>query len=131
MVLEVSMIRILIVEDEEAVRSLLRLALEAAGYDVVEAGNGLEALAIYHQTAIGLVITDLEMPEMDGATMIEALRGEQAQIPVIVVSGRQGPFDNVQAFGVQYTFQKPFCLKDLLSTVHMLTWGANTGAPVS
>src|SRR5262245_51090070 len=98
------MIRILVVEDEEAIRSCLRLALEAAGYEVVEAANGQEGLAMYHQTAIGLVITDLEMPEMDGATMIEALRDAQAQIPVIVISGRQEQFDSMQAFGVQYTF---------------------------
>ena len=84
------MIRILVVEDEEAIRSFLRLALEAAGYEVVEAANGQEGLAMYHQTAIGLVITDLEMPEMDGATMIEALRDAQAQIPVIVISGQAG-----------------------------------------
>jgi two-component system KDP operon response regulator KdpE len=114
------MARILVVEDEEAVRSLLRLALEAAGYEVMEAANGMEGLAIYHQTTIGLVITDLEMPEMDGAAMIAALRCEQAQLPVIVISGRQEQFDSMQAFGVQCTFQKPFSLKDLLHTVHML-----------
>jgi two-component system KDP operon response regulator KdpE len=112
--------RILVVEDEEAIRGLLRLALEAAGYEVVEAANGLEGLAIYHQTAIGLVITDLEMPVMDGVTMIAALRDAQAQIPVIVISGRQEQFHRVQAFGVQHIFQKPFCLQELLSTVHTL-----------
>ena len=125
------MIRILVVEDEEAIRSFLRLALEAAGYEVVEAANGQEGLAMYHQTAIGLVITDLEMPEMDGATMIEALRDVQAQIPVIVISGRPEQFHSIQAFGVQYTFQKPFCLNALLSTVHTLMCGIHTGTPVN
>jgi DNA-binding response OmpR family regulator len=120
------MVHILIVEDEEAVRGLLRLALEAAGYGVVEAANGLEGLAIYHQTSVGLIITDLEMPEMDGMTMIEALRGAQAQVPIIVISGRQEQFNSVQAFGVQYTFLKPFCLPDLLSTVHTLMRASNT-----
>jgi DNA-binding response OmpR family regulator len=122
--------RILIVEDDEAVRSFLRLALEAVGYDVVEATNGLEGLARYHQTTIGLIITDLEMPEMDGVTMIEALRSAQAQIPVIVISARQELFKRVQAFGVQYIFQKPFCLKELLSTVHTLMERTNTDPPV-
>ena len=123
--------RILVVEDEEAIRSFLRLALEAAGYEVVEAANGREGLAMYHQTAIDLVITDLEMPEMDGATMIEALRDAQAQIPVIVISGRQEQFHSMQAFGVQYIFQKPFCLHELLRTVRTLMCGTPPGTPVN
>lgn len=125
------MTRILIVEDEGPVRNLLRIALEFAGFDVVEAGHGLEGLAIYHQTDIGLVITDLEMPEMDGITMISTLRGEHAHVPVIVISGSgQERLDSVRACGVQHVFQKPFCIKDLLDTVHMVMCGAMTGDPV-
>ena len=118
------MTQILVVDDEKMIRNLLRMALELEGYGVVEACNGLEGLAIYHQTGIGLVITDLDMPEMDGVTMIKALRGESMAIPVIVISGvTWDRHDNMQALGVQYTFQKPFCLRDLLSAVHTLVWG--------
>ena len=115
---------ILVVEDEEPVRNLLRIALECAGYDVVEACNGREGLARYHQTDIRLVITDLEMPEMDGVTMINTLRGEQAQVPVIVISGSgQERLDSARTCGVQQVLRKPFCLKELLGTVHTLMCG--------
>jgi DNA-binding response OmpR family regulator len=112
---------ILVVEDEEPVRNLLRIALEFVGYDVIEACNGLDGLTIYHQKDIGLVITDLEMPVMDGLAMLHTLRGEDAQIPVIVLSGcEQERLDSARAYGVRHVFQKPFCMKDLLDTVHML-----------
>jgi CheY-like chemotaxis protein len=117
------MTHILVVEDEELVRSLLRLALEEFGYHVVEARNGLEGLAVCRQTAVGLVITDLEMPEMDGMAMIKTLRGEQVHVPVIAISGMPEKFSGIQRFGVQYTFQKPFCLQELLNTVHTLVGG--------
>jgi two-component system chemotaxis response regulator CheY len=119
---------VLIVEDEEPVRNLLRIALEFAGYDVVEACNGLDGLTIYHQTDISLVITDLEMPVMDGVTMLSTLRGEDAHIPVIVLSGcGQEMLDSARAYGVQHVFQKPFSMKEFLDTVHMLMREAATG----
>ena len=114
------MVHILVVEDEELVRSLLRLALEGFGYDVLEARNGLEGLAVCRQTDVGLVITDLEMPEMDGVAMIKTLRCEQAHMPVIAISGMPEKFSSIQRLGVQHIFQKPFCLQELLNTVHTL-----------
>jgi two-component system chemotaxis response regulator CheY len=122
------MTRVLVVEDEGPVRHLLRIALESVGYNVIEAGNGLDGLAICHRTDIGLVITDLEMPVMDGMTMISNLRGEYAQVPVIVTSGSgQEKLDSIRACGVQYIFQKPFCLKELIDAVHTLTSGVTAG----
>jgi CheY-like chemotaxis protein len=119
---------VLVVEDEEPVRNLLRIALEFAGYGVIEACNGLEGLTIYHQKDIGLILTDLEMPVMDGLTMLSTLRGMDAHIPVIVLSGcGQEMLDSARAYGVQRVFQKPFCIKDLLNTVHMLMCEAATG----
>jgi two-component system chemotaxis response regulator CheY len=121
---------VLVVEDEEPVRNLLRIALEFAGYDVVEACNGLDGLAIYHQTDTSLVITDLEMPVMDGLTMLSTLRGEDAHIPVIVLSGcGQEMLDSARACGVQHVFQKPFYIKEFLNTVHLLMCGTATGVP--
>jgi two-component system chemotaxis response regulator CheY len=115
------MTQILVVDDEKMIRDLLRFALSLAGYGVVEACNGLEGLAVYHQTSIGLIITDLDMPKMDGVTMINALRSEYGTIPIIAISGiTWGRCDNVQALGVQYMFQKPLCLSELLDAVHTL-----------
>jgi two-component system chemotaxis response regulator CheY len=115
------MTRILVVDDEPSIRELLREALELEGYGVAEACNGLEGLTVYHQIAIELVITDLEMPEMDGVTMIKTLRGEQVVVPVIVISGmNQERFDNIKTIGVQSILAKPFYLKELLHAVQTL-----------
>jgi CheY-like chemotaxis protein len=121
---------VLVVEDEEPVRNLLRIALEFVGYDVIEACNGLEGLTRYHQKDIGLVITDLEMPVMDGLIMLSTLRGEDVHVPIIVLSGcGQETLDRARACGVQHVLQKPFCMKDLLNTVHTLMCEAATGVP--
>jgi DNA-binding response OmpR family regulator len=118
------MTQILVVDDEQPIRNLLREVLELAGYGVVEACNGLEGLAVYHRAGIGLVITDLDMPKMDGVTMINALQSEYGTIPIIVISGViRGLCDSVKALGVQYTFQKPLCLGELLEAVRALVRG--------
>jgi DNA-binding response OmpR family regulator len=112
---------ILVVEDEASLRRILRLGLECAGYNVLEACDGLKGLALYHQTNIAVIITDLEMPEMDGVTMIRLLGNGQAYVPVIVISGNtQERLDSVKACGVQYILQKPFRLQELLDAVQAL-----------
>jgi two-component system chemotaxis response regulator CheY len=118
------MTQILVVDDEKMIRDLLRLALSLAGYGVVEACDGLEGLDVYRQTRIGLVITDLDMPKMDGIAMIKALRSEYGAIPIIVISAAAwSQCDHVKALGIRYTFQKPFCLRELLDAVRMLVRG--------
>ena len=70
------MATILIIDDEEIVRVLLRSALEEAGYEVTEAANGREGLELYRQRPIHLVITDILMPEMNGLDMLLELTRE-------------------------------------------------------
>ena len=116
------MVHILVVEDEELVRSLLRLALEGFGYDVLEARNGLEGLAVCRQTDVGLVITDLEMPEMDGVAMIKTLRCEQAHMPIIAISGwkpgqRADYLEVARVAGADAVLRKPFTIDELLAQV--------------
>ena len=65
-----TMATILIIDDEEAVRALLRFALEAAGYEVTEAANGRQGLERYRQRPTDLVITDMLMPELNGLEML-------------------------------------------------------------
>ena len=64
------MATILVIEDQEPVRALLRRALEGAGHEVLEASNGRLGLALYRASAADLVITDIVMPEMDGLEMM-------------------------------------------------------------
>lgn len=81
--------RILVIDDDDAVRNILRLLLENAGYRVLSAANGPEGLTTFrrHQADISLVITDMMMPEMDGPEVIEALRKISPELKIIAISG--------------------------------------------
>ncbi|MDQ7051898.1 MAG: chemotaxis protein CheW [candidate division KSB1 bacterium] len=87
--------RILLVEDSLFIRSIEKSYLESEGYIVVEAGDGIEALARLREQAFDLVITDIEMPHMDGLALCRAIREtpEWRQLPIIVVSSRNRPED--------------------------------------
>jgi two-component system, cell cycle sensor histidine kinase and response regulator CckA len=103
---------ILVVEDEDAVRRIVRITLESTGYTVLEARSGAEALEITarHAGRIDLVLTDVVMPEMSGRELAERLAKDQPGIPILFVSGytddavvRHGLVESAVAF-----LQKPF-----------------------
>ncbi len=81
---------VLIVDDEPLTRNLLRLMLERANLDILEAGDGLEALAVVAEKRPDLLILDVMMPNMDGITVCETLRAqpETAVLPIILLSAR-------------------------------------------
>ena len=114
------MATILIIDDEEIVRVLLRSALEAAGYEVTEAANGCQGLDLYRQRPTDLVITDILMPEMNGLDMLLELTREFLHARVIAISGAGGEenvLDVAKLLGARQTFQKPFSLPNLLGAV--------------
>jgi two-component system response regulator AtoC len=78
--------QILIVDDEAKMRRVLEILLQKMGYRVFGAANGREALMVFAEQAIDLVIADLRMPEMDGIGLLAALREQQSDVPVIVVT---------------------------------------------
>lgn len=79
---------ILTVDDSASLRMAIRIALTGAGYAVTEAGDGVEGLAKAAETRFDMIVTDLNMPNMDGLTMIRELRGQPAQagIPIIFLT---------------------------------------------
>ncbi len=114
------MATILIIDDQESVRTLLRLALERAGHVVLEAENGRSGLARYRVQRADLVITDLLMPEMNGLDLILELTREFLNVKVIAmtgVSGAQNGLDTAKLLGARQTFQKPFSMEKLLTAV--------------
>ena len=114
------MATILIIDDEEIIRVLLRSALEEAGYDVTEAANGRQGLELYRQRPTDLVITDIVMPEMNGLDMLLELTREFLHAKVIAISGAGGEknvLDVAKLLGARQTFQKPFSMPQLLGTV--------------
>lgn len=89
--------RILVVEDDDALRSCFALFLEDCGYEVMGAADGAEGLAMVREHLIDLVLCDLRMPTLDGIEMIRILRSERPGLPVIVVSGTGVLGDAIEA----------------------------------
>jgi two-component system cell cycle sensor histidine kinase/response regulator CckA len=113
---------ILLVEDEEGLRSLNARGLRSRGYSVIEASNGIEAMEALEQKngAVDLVVSDVVMPEMDGPTLLKAMRERNPDLKIIFVSGyAEDAFDkSVLRDDEQFAFlPKPFALSALVEKV--------------
>ncbi len=113
--------RILLVDDEESILTLGRKILERAGYEVLVASEGREALGLFarHRSEISLVMTDLAMPGMNGFTLVWALRRSKPDLRVMVATG-QGTDANLRELenmGVREVLLKPFTSRRLLEAV--------------
>ena len=111
---------ILIIDDEEPIRALLRFALEAAGYEVTEAANGRQGLDLYRRRPTDLIIADMLMPELNGLDLLLELTREFLHAKVIAISGaggEQNVLDVAKLLGARQTFQKPFSMSQLLDAV--------------
>ena len=112
---------ILLVEDEDGLRSLNARGLRSRGYTVIEAGNGIEALEAIEREegAVDLVVSDVVMPEMDGPTMLTEMRKRNPDLKIIFVSGyAEDAFEKSLPENQQFNFlPKPFTLSQLVATV--------------
>ena len=113
---------ILLVEDEEGLRSLNARGLRSRGYSVIEASNGIEAMEALEEKngAVDLVVSDVVMPEMDGPTLLKAMRARNPDLKIIFVSGyAEDAFDkSVLRDNEQFAFlPKPFALSALVEKV--------------
>ena len=113
--------RILIVEDDERIRSSMRLSLEEEGWSVDEAGSGEEALDRFSATSADLVLVDLMLPGMDGFECCRALRRGSA-VPIIMVTARNDTHDVVAGLeaGADDYVTKPFVPKELAARIRAL-----------
>ena len=108
------MATILVIDDQEPIRALLRAALEGDGHEVLEASNGLLGLERSRERAADLVIIDLFMPEMNGLELITELNRSVPHVKVIAMSGGLKGKSGLLAakrLGAHRTFQKPFELR--------------------
>jgi two-component system, cell cycle sensor histidine kinase and response regulator CckA len=112
---------ILLVEDEEGLRSLNARGLRSRGYSVIEASNGIEALEALEEKngAVDLVVSDVVMPEMDGPTLLREMRGRNPDLKIIFVSGyAEDAFEKSLPENQQFAFlPKPFTLSQLVAAV--------------
>jgi two-component system cell cycle sensor histidine kinase/response regulator CckA len=112
---------ILLVEDEEGLRSLNARGLRSRGYTVIEASNGIEALEVFDEKdgAVDLVVSDVVMPEMDGPTLLRAMRERNPELKIIFVSGyAEDAFAKSLEENEKFDFlAKPFALSALVAKV--------------
>jgi two-component system cell cycle sensor histidine kinase/response regulator CckA len=111
------MAALLIVDDDDGVRDLVAMILKTNGYSVLTASNGLEALMIYssYRTVIDLVLTDIDMPEMDGIELVARIRANDRNERAILMSGRP-PDRRTLPDNCQF-LKKPFLPKQLIDAV--------------
>jgi DNA-binding NtrC family response regulator len=116
------MARILIIDDEPQIRSMLRLMLERVGYEVMEAADGMEGIRQYRDNPADVIMTDLIMPNKDGIGMIIELKKEFPQIKIIAMSGGgvnrpEGYLDGAKKLGASRTLTKPIDRDEMMSAV--------------
>ena len=121
------MARILLIEDNNSVRSVLREALELAGHTVIEARNGAEGLDLFPQAGADLVITDIVMPDKDGLDVVTALREQVPPVNIIAISGARDSaedyLDLAYRMGAVKVLLKPFTAAALIAAIDELLPG--------
>jgi two-component system, chemotaxis family, chemotaxis protein CheY len=128
------MAKVLVIDDEQGIRSLLDTLLSRKGYDVVLAESGRKGLELFRRERPDVLVLDLKMPEMDGLTVLRQIRSLDPIIPVIILTGAgtAETEQRVRALGVTEYVEKEFslhllgdALKRLLKTPHPTAQGAH------
>ena len=111
--------KILIVEDEDELRTVLTLGLEASGYEVVQAGDGEAGFQLAQEVSPDLIISDVVMPKLDGSQLLKKIRESDfgKDTPFIVVTARGKMQDYFEIMEVDDFIIKPFAAEDLLMRV--------------
>ncbi|MFH1153115.1 MAG: response regulator [Pseudomonadota bacterium] len=117
--------KILIIDDEPQIRSMLKMLFEREGFHVVVACDGKEGTRLFEQDPADLVITDLIMPEKEGVETIRELRKKNPVLPIVAMSGggRSAPdgyLHMAKLLGANAVFKKPIAKEDLLKIVRDL-----------
>lgn len=121
--------KIIIVDDFSGVRSIVRESLTRRGYEVLEADNAEDALKFFNGTQVDLLITDFDMPDMNGAELVTRIRGMSRYIytPVVILSGvrRERIEDKIADLNIAAYVQKPFEVKQFYSIIERLAGKTN------
>jgi DNA-binding response OmpR family regulator len=111
--------RILLVDDEQSIQTLLSFPLQRDGYEVVHASDGREALARFDEQSFDLVVLDLMLPRMDGLEVCKRLRGQGSTVPIIMLTAKSEEIDKVLGLelGADDYITKPFSMREFRSRV--------------
>ncbi len=121
------MVTLLVVEDNESLRKLMCIHLKKAGYGVLEAGNGLEALDVLERQQVDLMVLDIMMPLMDGYELTGELRGAKYTLPILIVTAKETLEDKRAGFkrGADDYMVKPIDMDEMLLRVEALLRRSN------
>lgn len=113
---------ILLVDDEESILNTEKLFLESNGFRTLSASNGAQGLSLYleHSKEIDLVITDVTMPYLDGSALVNAIREENVNVPIFIITGISATSEPATLKGLEINavIRKPFTPRDLLNKIH-------------
>lgn len=114
--------KILVVDDEKNIRSVIREYAEFSGYCVEEAEDGMDAVKMCEETNYSLIIMDVMMPKMDGFSAVKAIRAKNKDVPFLMLSARGEEYDKLLGFeiGIDDYVVKPFSLKELIARVNAI-----------
>ncbi|GAE30122.1 MULTISPECIES: response regulator transcription factor [Halalkalibacter] len=120
--------RILVVDDEESIVTLLQFNLEQAGYEVVTANDGAKALQIAQAESFHLMVLDLMLPEVNGLDVCKQLRENKVQIPILMLTAKDDEFDTVLGLelGADDYMTKPFSPREVVARVRAILRRAQT-----
>jgi DNA-binding NtrC family response regulator len=114
------MATILLIDDEDQVRTLFQVALEETGYRVLSAASGEDGLRLFNEERVDLVLVDIFMPSMDGLELIPLLQKTRPACKIIAISGGSWEWnylDTAKSLGAHGTLKKPLHLQELLDMV--------------
>lgn len=119
------MAQILLVDDDESFRKMLRMLLQSLGHEVVEVCDGAKAWTAYNGSSFDLIVMDLIMPEQEGIETLQKFRKNKIDVKILAISGggRSNPRDLLSAakiFGANATLAKPFSHDDFVTVINQL-----------
>ena len=124
------MTRILVVDDEIRIREMIRKYAEYEGFQVTEAGDGMEAVELCETQAFDLIVMDIMMPNLDGFSACRQIKKTAPDMPIIMLSALGEEYDKVHGFdlGVDDYVVKPFSGKELMMGIHAILKRTRSGA---
>ena len=125
--------KLLVVDDEQNIRAMIRKYAEFDGYTVEEAGDGMEAVEKCRKGSFDLIIMDVMMPELDGFSACREIRKTDEQVPIIMLSARGEEYDRIHGFelGVDDYVVKPFSPRELMMRVSSVLKRSRTEQPAT